>query len=103
MSNLAPELCFACYLFVMDCRQPLSKPDGWLVWGVLGVIAAPFVVGACATLVSAVGYEVRRFSISLFLKCHACDSVYVATLLLLMDIAVGILLCRTWSQTSEVQ
>ena len=40
------------------CRAPLNKPNGWLFWGILGVAAAPVVVGACATLVSAVGYEV---------------------------------------------
>ena len=40
----------------------MSKPDGWLFWGILGVIAAPFVVGACATLVQAVGYEVRQLA-----------------------------------------
>ncbi|KAL3138232.1 hypothetical protein ABBQ32_006052 [Trebouxia sp. C0010 RCD-2024] len=44
-------------VFKLDIRKPLSKPDGWLFWGILGVIAAPFVVGACATLVQAVGYE----------------------------------------------
>ena len=41
-----------------SCRAPLKKPNGWLFWGILGVVAAPVVVGACATLVSAVGYEV---------------------------------------------
>jgi hypothetical protein len=41
-----------------SCRAPLNKPNGWLFWGILGIVAAPVVVGACATLVSAVGYEV---------------------------------------------
>lgn len=41
------------------CRKPFSKPNGWLVWALLGTLAAPVVVGATASLVSAVGYEVR--------------------------------------------
>ena len=49
----------------VGCRQPLSKPNGWLFWGILGVIAAPFVVGACATLIQAVGYEVRQLAVIL--------------------------------------
>ncbi|KAL0021285.1 hypothetical protein WJX79_008046 [Trebouxia sp. C0005] len=44
-------------IFKLDFRAPLNKPNGWLFWGILGVVAAPVVVGACATLVSAVGYE----------------------------------------------
>ena len=58
------------------CRQPLSKPNGWLFWGILGVIAAPFVVGACATLIQAVGYEVRQLAgcsdalMSITAVCH---------------------------------
>lgn len=44
-------------IFKLDFRAPLNKPNGWLFWGILGVVAAPVVVGACATLVSAIGYE----------------------------------------------
>ena len=43
----------------------LSKPNGWLFWGILGVIAAPFVVGACATFIQAVGYEVCHSPVAL--------------------------------------
>lgn len=44
-------------VFKLDFRQPFNKPNGWLFWGILGTVAAPVVVGTCATLVSAVGYE----------------------------------------------
>ena len=41
------------------CRAPFRKGDGWAVWGLLGIIAAPFVVAGTAFLVSSVGYPVR--------------------------------------------
>lgn len=59
----------------LGCRQPLSKPYGWLFWGILGVIAAPFVVGACATFIQAVGYEVCHCPVALprtFALCIFC-------------------------------
>jgi len=40
---------------VLD-RHPFRKGDGWLVWGVLGVIAAPVVVAATAYAITALGY-----------------------------------------------
>lgn len=44
-------------IFKLNLRKPFSKPYGWLFWGLIGVVAAPIVVGTCATIVSAVGYE----------------------------------------------
>ena len=40
------------------CRQPIAKPEGWLLWAVLGVVLAPVVVGLTVTAVSATGYDV---------------------------------------------
>ena len=62
---------FAQYVFV--CRKPFTKPDGWLVWAILGTLAAPIVVGATASLVTLVGYEVgfrQRFLNILMTECH---------------------------------
>ena len=42
------------------CREPFAKPRGWLVWGLLGVVLSPFVVGSTAALFSAAGYDVRN-------------------------------------------
>ncbi len=42
------------------CRHPFRKGDGWLVWGALGVVAAPVVVAATAFAISALGYSQVR-------------------------------------------
>ena len=35
--------------------MPFRKPDGWLAWGVMGVLLAPAVVWLAATLAEGVG------------------------------------------------
>ncbi|KAG2483568.1 hypothetical protein HYH03_017575 [Edaphochlamys debaryana] len=36
---------------------PFAKPRGWAFWALLGMLAAPLVVGASAAVLEAVGYE----------------------------------------------
>lgn len=40
------------------CREPFSKPRGWLTWGLLGMALSPLVIGITVTIVSYAGYEV---------------------------------------------
>ncbi|KAK9842327.1 hypothetical protein WJX81_006744 [Elliptochloris bilobata] len=44
-------------LFKISFRDPFEKPRGWLVWGLLGVVLSPFVVGSTAAIFSAAGYD----------------------------------------------
>lgn len=44
-------------LFDFSPAAPLRAPDGWLAWALFGAGVAPLVVGAAATLLSAVGYD----------------------------------------------
>jgi ABC-type uncharacterized transport system YnjBCD permease subunit len=44
-------------LFNFNPGQPFKQGTGWLAWGLIGVAAAPFVVGSTALLLSAVGYD----------------------------------------------
>jgi hypothetical protein len=44
-------------LFNFSLSKPFETGSGWLAWGLLGVAAAPIVVGSMALLLSAVGYE----------------------------------------------
>ncbi len=44
-------------LFDFSLAQPFQKGKGWLAWGLIGVAAAPLVVGATALALSAVGFE----------------------------------------------
>ena len=55
------------------CRQPITKPEGWLLWAVLGVVLAPFVVGLTVTAVSATGYDVSG-AIALSMPIQAADA-----------------------------
>eukprot|EP00878_Enallax_costatus_P046627 GHUV01056866.1.p1 GENE.GHUV01056866.1~~GHUV01056866.1.p1 ORF type:complete len:189 (+),score=11.30 GHUV01056866.1:770-1336(+) len=44
-------------LFNFSLSQPFKRGQGWLAWAMIGVAAAPLVVGATAAAVTAVGYE----------------------------------------------
>lgn len=44
-------------LFNLNPGQPFKRGTGWLAWGLIGVTAAPIVVGSMALLLSAVGYD----------------------------------------------
>ena len=44
-------------LFNFSLSEPFKRGQGWLAWGLIGVAAAPLVVGATAAAVTAVGYE----------------------------------------------
>jgi hypothetical protein len=44
-------------LFNFSLSKPFETGSGWLAWGLLGVAAAPIVVGSMALLLTAVGYE----------------------------------------------
>lgn len=44
-------------LFNFSPSQPFKRGTGWLAWGLIGVAAAPVVVGSTALLLSAVGYD----------------------------------------------
>ena len=55
------------------CRQPITKPEGWLLWAVLGVVLAPVVVGLTVTAVSATGYDVSG-AIALSMLIQAADA-----------------------------
>ncbi|KXZ54502.1 hypothetical protein GPECTOR_4g567 [Gonium pectorale] len=44
-------------LFSYDFSRPFAPPRGWAFWALLGVVAAPVVVGSTAALLGAVGYE----------------------------------------------
>lgn len=52
------------------CRGPFRKPNGWLTWGLLGVVLSPVVIGLTVTALTSAGYEV---SLPL-LEC-SCDEV----------------------------
>ena len=41
----------------IDFSSPLRKPDGWAVWGVLGIALSPLVVFLAASLFEAVGIK----------------------------------------------
>lgn len=47
------------------CRDPFTKPRGWLTWGLLGIVLSPVVIGVTVALLTYSGYEV---SSSLFLS-----------------------------------
>jgi hypothetical protein len=40
-----------------DCSAPLRKPDGWLAWGLLGILLSPFTVYIAAAVAAALGIE----------------------------------------------
>lgn len=42
-------------LFNYDIRQPFRKPDGWLAWGLTGMLLSPLVVYLAATAMEALG------------------------------------------------
>ncbi|MEW5297682.1 MAG: hypothetical protein WDW38_006853 [Sanguina aurantia] len=44
-------------LFSYSVAAPFSPRQGWLAWGLSGLVLAPFLVTAVATLVTAAGYE----------------------------------------------
>jgi hypothetical protein len=44
-------------LFNFSPTKPFQRGTGWLAWGLMGVAAAPVVVGSTALLLSAVGYD----------------------------------------------
>jgi hypothetical protein len=44
-------------LFNYSPSQPFKPGSGWLSWGLIGLAAAPLVVGAAAVALTAVGYE----------------------------------------------
>jgi len=44
-------------LFNYGISNPFKRGSGWLAWGLIGVAAAPLVVGAAAVALTAVGYE----------------------------------------------
>ena len=41
----------------IDFRNPFRKPDGWLAWGLFGVVLSPAVVLLAATLIEAIGIK----------------------------------------------
>ena len=43
-----------------ECRDPIRKPDGWLVWGGCGFLLAPFIVSIVLNITTGIGYTVRR-------------------------------------------
>lgn len=43
-----------------ECREPFKKPNGWLTWGLLGVVLAPVVIGITVTALTYSGYEVSH-------------------------------------------
>lgn len=44
-------------LFNYSLSKPFQKPNGWLFWGIMGVVAAPFVVGTLAYTLTSIGYD----------------------------------------------
>lgn len=44
-------------LFRLSLAKPFRKGDGWLVWALLGIVAAPFVIGFVATGLSLTDFE----------------------------------------------
>lgn len=44
-------------LFNFGLSKPFETGKGWLAWGLIGVAAAPVVVGTTALLLTAIGYE----------------------------------------------
>lgn len=43
-------------IFKASLRRPFSKPDGWVLWGILGIAAAPFLVSLTLSIFTAAGY-----------------------------------------------
>ena len=39
-----------------DPARPLARPDGWLLWALLGVLCAPVAIGTAAAACAAAGY-----------------------------------------------
>ncbi len=48
------------------CRGPFRKPNGWLTWGLLGVVLSPVVIGLTVTALTSAGYEVSPPSADVF-------------------------------------
>lgn len=44
-------------LFNFSLSDPFKRGQGWLAWALIGISAAPLIVGATALAVTAVGYE----------------------------------------------
>ncbi|CAL5229019.1 g12264 [Coccomyxa viridis] len=44
-------------LFSATFRGPFRKPNGWLTWGLLGVVLSPVVIGLTVTALTSAGYE----------------------------------------------
>jgi uncharacterized protein len=44
-------------LFNYSPLQPFRSPNGWLFWAIIGMVAAPFVVGTLAYTLTAIGYD----------------------------------------------
>ncbi len=76
------------------CREPFSKPRGWLTWALLGMVLSPAVIGITVTIVSYAGYEVGLATpqchchitllTSFFLFIHACTSALRAFMMCMM-------------------
>ena len=56
------------------CRQPFRKPDGWLLWSLLGIAAAPFLVSLILTVSTSAGYTVSCCLRWLPINFHFCKS-----------------------------
>jgi ABC-type Fe3+ transport system permease subunit len=49
-------------VFKLSIKEPLKKPNGWLVWVLWGYVLAPVVIGILSNSIEAVGYDVSRHS-----------------------------------------
>lgn len=48
---------YSLHFFLDGCSAPLRKPDGWLAWGLLGILLSPFTVYIAAAVAAALGIE----------------------------------------------
>ena len=50
-------------MFANRCRNPVRKPDGWLIWGSVGFLLAPILVSIVLNIFTVAGYTVCKLLI----------------------------------------